>query len=59
MSKGNFIKTSDEETARKLRDLGFYELAKEGDKWVFANMPTNVDFSADKNVVYTNVLTFD
>jgi len=54
-----FIHTSDEETAEKLRELGYEELPKEGTQWVFINN-TNLMFSADDSmkVNFTNKITF-
>lgn len=54
-----FIHTSDEETAEKLRELGYEELPKEGTQWVFINN-TNLTFSADDSmkVNFTNKITF-
>ena len=54
-----FIHTSDEETAEKLRELGYEELPKEGSQWVFINN-TNLTFSADDSmkVNFTNKITF-
>lgn len=54
-----FIHTSDEETAEKLRQLGYEELPKEGSQWVFINN-TNLTFSADDGMKlnFTNKITF-
>ncbi len=59
-NKFHFIKTSDEETAKKLRKLGFQEISKEGSHWVFINDKTNkITFSSEgMKLSYTNVLTF-
>lgn len=57
--KNKFVKTSDENTAKILREAGLHELAKEGNKWVFINEPDKVVFSSDDNAMhYTNILTF-
>lgn len=58
-NKQFFIHTSDEETAEKLRELGYEELPKEGSQWVFINN-TNLTFSADDGmkVNFTNKITF-
>ena len=54
----NFVKTSDEETAKKLREAGFVELAKEGTRWVFVNKG-QFDFSqSDMKVTFDNKLMF-
>lgn len=51
----NFIKTQDEETALKLKALGFQELKKEGSFFVFINNGKQ-NFANNKNIVYTNKL---
>lgn len=58
-NKQFFIHTSDEETAEKLRQLGYEELPKEGSQWVFINN-TNLTFSADDGMKlnFTNKITF-
>ena len=58
-NKQFFIHTSDEETAEKLRELGYEELPKEGTQWVFINN-TNLTFSADDSMKlnFTDKLTF-
>ena len=58
-NKQFFIHTSDEETAEKLRQLGYEELPKEGSQWVFINN-TNLTFSADGGMKlnFTNKITF-
>lgn len=33
----HFINTTDEEVAKRLREYGFPELPKNGNKWVFVN----------------------
>ena len=54
----NFVKTSDEETAKRLREAGFVELAKEQNRWVFLNK-SQYDFSqSDMKVSFDNKLTF-
>lgn len=54
MSKGNesmetkqkhFINTTDENVAKRLREYGFPELPKNGNKWVFVN-----ELPDDKNI---------
>jgi len=56
--KQNFVKTSDEETAKRLREAGFVELAKEGNRWVFVNKG-QYDFSqSDMKVSFDNKLLF-
>lgn len=57
----HFIKTDDAHTAELLRDAGLYELAKEGDRWVFVNSVENkIDFSSsDKSkMIFDNKLNF-
>jgi len=58
-NKQFFIHTSDEETAEKLRQLGYEELPKEGSQWVFINN-TNLTFSDDDGMKlnFTNKITF-
>ena len=54
-----FVKTSDEQTAKLLRDAGLHELAKEGNKWVFVNEQNKITFSLeDKKLSFTDILTF-
>lgn len=58
MSKGLFIKTSDEETKDALLSLGFQLQSKDGAIYTFIN---NGKLSFDDKklkVVYSNVLTF-
>ena len=55
----HFIATSDENTAKILRKLGFYELEKQGSFWMFVNQPERLRFlSDDMKFNYTDVLTF-
>jgi len=58
--KALFIATTDQDTAEKLRGLGFQELPKEGNRWMFINDCKKQSlFSSEKmKVNYTNVLTF-
>lgn len=57
--KDKFINTEDEETANLLRELGYSELPKNGNKWVFINQPGKMEFASDDmDIFYTNVLTF-
>lgn len=53
-----FVKTSDEQTAKRLRDAGFPELAKDGNRWVFINCVGKMNFSDDDKVNFDNILTF-
>ena len=57
--KQNFINTSDEDTAKTLRKLGFQELPKNGKYYIFIN-DNKLAFSLDdmKDVSYSNILTF-
>jgi len=50
---GHFVKTSDEETARRLREAGFVELAKEDSKWVFLNEGGKLNFEENKDLKIT------
>lgn len=54
----SFIKTSDEQTADLLRKAGLYELAKEGDKFVFVNDMKKTFSLEDGKMFYTNKLCF-
>ena len=54
-----FIKTQDEDTAKLLREAGYIELAKEGNRWVFVNNDKiKVTMEVMKNVQLTDVLHF-
>ncbi len=57
MGKGQFIKTADEETAQKLRALGYPQIQKEDQFYVFANTGKVITFDAS-NLTYTDILTF-
>lgn len=54
MEKMNFVKTSDEGTAKQLIALGFQQISKDGQMYTFLNNGTKMTFDNDKNVVYTN-----
>ena len=55
----NFIQTTDAETVATLRSLGFKELPKSGDRFVFINEPNKIQFSSDNmKMNFTDVLTF-
>lgn len=57
--KQKFIKTSDEHTAKLLRDAGYVELAKEGNRFVFINDINKTEFSSsDVKINYSNKLCF-
>lgn len=56
--KSHFINTNDKETAEMLRNLGFKELPKSGDRYVFINDNKIVFSSDDLKINYTDVLTF-
>ena len=57
--KSHFINTTDIETADLLRKLGFKELPKSGDRFVFINEPNKIQFSSDNlRLNYTDKLTF-
>jgi len=59
MGKDYFVKTNDKDTADILRESGFVELEKEGDKWVFLNNSGKADFSSLGGKVYVdNKLSF-
>ena len=52
----NFIKTSDEKLAEKLRSFGYKELKSQGKFFVFVNNSAKYTFSADeeKKIIRTN-----
>ena len=56
--KKNFINTTDKETAKLLREMGFEELPKNGDVWVFVNdTDDKITFSSrNMKIAYTDVL---
>lgn len=54
----NFILIQDEETANKLRSLKYEELPKNGNFFVFVNKVGKCEFSDNKKIVYTNILSF-
>lgn len=57
--KSHFINTTDIETADLLRKLGFKELPKSGDRFVFINEPNKIQFSSENmKLNFTNALTF-
>lgn len=55
MNQMNFIKTLSETTASELRNLGFQELPKEDEFFVFINND-KLFFSDEKNIIRTNKL---
>lgn len=56
MKKMNFVRTTDEETANRLLELGFQLIEKDSTSWTFLNS-TVAHFDEDsKKVVYTNIL---
>ena len=56
----HFLATTDPETAKTLRELGYQELPKEGNRWMFLNIKNEITFSSDDKmkINYTNKLTF-
>ncbi len=58
-SKQLFIATSDEGTAKRLRDLGYQEMPKQNGRWMFVN-DGKIHFSKsdEMKVSYTDILTF-
>lgn len=57
--KGNFIKTTDKDTANKLLSCGFQMISESNGVFTFVNCPA-LSFSADVNVSkisYTNLYT--
>ena len=55
--KKYFINTTDEETATRLRNMGFPELPKNGNKWVFVNDPSINCFSEDNKEDFKGTFT--
>lgn len=57
MNKQNFIRTSDENTAKLLEESGFTFLHKEGTFSIFLN-DCKMNFSDDikKEILYTNMM---
>lgn len=58
MRKKNFIRTSDKETAEKLRKAGFHEISEAStSSYCFVN-DGKINFSSEdaKNIVYTDKL---
>lgn len=56
MKKMNFVRTTDEETANRLLELGFQLIEKDSTSWTFLNQ-TVAHFDEDsKKVIYTNIL---
>jgi len=56
--KGKFVKTSDEHTAKLLREAGLHELTKEGNRWVFVAEPEKMEFASDGKINYSDKLCF-
>lgn len=57
--KSHFINTTDIETADLLRKLGFKELPKSGNRFVFINEPNKIQFSSENmKMSFTDKLTF-
>lgn len=52
----NFVKTKNPDTAQMLRDLGFQEMNKEGNFFVFINNG-KLNFAENKNIVYTDKMS--
>lgn len=50
----NFIITSSEESAKKLKDAGFQLLKKVGNNWQFINNGNTVVFNELSNTTFTN-----
>lgn len=58
--KQNFIKTSDKETATKLKNLGLQEVNNSERIYLFVN-PDKIQFDSDidqSKLHFTNILTF-
>jgi len=57
MNKSQFVKTADEDTAQKLRALGYPQVQKEDKFYVFANTGEVITFD-ESTLTYTDILTF-
>lgn len=58
--KEHFIKTSDKETATKLKNLGLQEVNNSNGTYLFVN-PDKIQFDSDidqSKLHFTNILTF-
>lgn len=59
MKKDYFVKTTDPETAQMLRDAGLVELEKDGQRFVFINDPSKMNFSqTDGKLCFDSKLNF-
>lgn len=59
MKQQHFINTNDEGTAETLRELGFKELPKSGEYFVFLNEVNKVQFASENlKMNFTDRLTF-
>lgn len=56
MEKFNFIRTTDEATAIKLRQEGFQELPKQGVFFMFINNPNIAVKFDEKKIKFTNMI---
>ena len=60
MKNFNFIKTSFEEVAQQLRNLGFREVQSEDNEYIFVNDTNKLDLDNDivdkKKIRYSNML---
>lgn len=56
MKKMNFVRTTDEETANRLLELGFQLIEKDNTSWTFLNQTVAHFDEESKKVVYTNIL---
>lgn len=53
----NFIKTSDNDTADKLRNSGFTEISRDGEFYVFLNNgKSNFSTNDERKIIRTNLL---
>jgi len=57
-NKTHFIRTSDEETKKKLEELGYQLISYDSKSWTFLN-DTKLVFDGDnQKIVHTNALSF-
>ena len=58
MDNKHFICTTDPDTAKMLKKLGYEELPKQGNRWMFLNNQDKIVFSSDNfKLHYTNNLS--
>ena len=53
-----FIYVKDKKTKEKLMNEGYVLLKDTPGRWVFINKPGEMEFVKNKNIVYSDILTF-